>query len=156
MFNQKYLHMITQCDCSQTVKDSYFLNKEKGCFVTKTSFWKKKDKKKTSFYSFSQNLLSQFLQRIAGLELYQGHRGRGLPFLGFGLDALRPFSTFRVFFTTSWPRCPFVTLPSGISAPKNKNPNSRPDVRPKKEHWLGKCKIPAMQEVCHRIKCTIQ
>ena len=43
---------------------------------------------------------------------------RLLPALfGAGLDALRPSSPFRVFFATSWPRCFFVTLPSGPSAP---------------------------------------
>ena len=59
-----------------------------------------------------------FLIPFAGLKLHQGHRGHGLPFLGFGLDALRPLSTCRAFFTTSWPWCPFVTLPSGFSAPQ--------------------------------------
>ena len=47
----------------------------------------------------------------AGLEFPHGHGGHCLPFFKFGYDALRPMSTFSVFFTTSWPWCLFVTLP---------------------------------------------
>ena len=43
---------------------------------------------------------------------------RPLPALyGLGHNALRLLSTFRAFFTTSWPWCLFVTLPSGLGAP---------------------------------------
>ena len=65
--------------------------------------------------------------RWPGLELDRGNQGHCLPLLGFGLDALRPLSTLRAFFTTSGPWCLFVTLPVALVLPKNKNPNSRPE-----------------------------
>ena len=65
----------------------------------------------------------------AGLEFPHGHGGHCLPFFKFGYDALRPMSTFSVFFTTSWPWCLFVTLPNGLSAPNFQNL--------KFEAWLG-------------------
>ena len=44
------------------------------------------------------------------------------PFFKFGYDALRPMSTFSVFFTTSRPCVAFfVTLPNGLSAPNFQN-----------------------------------
>ena len=71
-------------------------------------------------------LLSIFLPWIlghlsTGLEFPHGHGGHCLPFLKFGYDALRPMSTFSAFFTTSWPWCLFVTLPSGLSATNFQN-----------------------------------
>ena len=71
------------------------------------------------------NLTHTQISFHAGLEFPHGHRGHCLSFFKFGYDALRPMSTFTVFFTTSWPWCLFVSLPNGLSAPIFKILNSR-------------------------------
>ena len=56
----------------------------------------------------------------AGLELDRGNQGHCMPLSGFVLDALRPLPTLRALFTTSWPWCLLVTLPSGLIVPPPK------------------------------------
>ena len=57
-----------------------------------------------------------------GLNFTKAIETHCLPHGGFGLDALRVlWSTIRAFFTTSWPWCLVVTLPSGLEIECSQN-----------------------------------
>ena len=76
-----------------------------------TSLLKQKKKKP----KFMKNFQMRPDPKNQGSNFTKATEAIACPF-AYDLDALRPLSTFRAFFTTSWPLCLFVTgtLPSDL------------------------------------------